>query len=84
MLICLRYSCSVFKFQDNIKLWKVFKNKWIRVGQEKFKETFFGGGKHKAYDILPHNVQKSGPMLPASQMLLLRKMDATGSLVPKM
>lgn len=38
-----------------------------------------GGEKiYKAYNTIPHSVQKSIPVLPASQMLLLRKMDATG------
>lgn len=38
-----------------------------------------GGEKiYKAYNTLPHSVKKSIPVLPASQMLFLRKMDATG------
>lgn len=45
----------------------------------KVQGDIFCGEKHKAYDTPPHSVQRSGPMLPASQVLLLRKMDATGS-----
>lgn len=38
-----------------------FQKCMVKDRSRKFKETFLGWVKHKAYDILLHSVQKSGP-----------------------
>ena len=73
-IIWLRCSFSAFKFQDNIKSWKIFKNAWLKVGQESSRRLFGGRVKRKAYDILPHSSKNLVPCCQLHRCYFWRKM----------